>query len=93
MRIIIGNKAVHIRESGNTLWYPRREQAVMAKLDTMYERTNPTELMWDKTKPKMDDVEKHINPDVLAVDPFRTKAEKETKKEKAKELDFPEESK
>jgi len=87
MRIMVGNQAINVRVSGNTIWYPRREQSVIEKLDSMYERTNPQELMWNKTKPK-GDIESEINPDTPAVEAFRPPVKEEEVKEEPKELDF-----
>lgn len=89
MRIMVGNKAVNIRKSGNTLWYPRREAAVIQKMDSMFERTSPTELAWDADKPK-GDVEAEINPETPQVEPFRPPVEEteEVVEEEPKKLDF-----
>ncbi len=50
MRIKVGNREANIRETINTLWFPKRDKEVEAAMDKMYERV-PNQLQWDKRKP------------------------------------------
>lgn len=88
MRIQVGNDLVNIRKTGTTLWYPKRVPAVIKKMDTLYERISPDILQWNVDKPKVDNIKEIVNPDVPALEPFRTKKEREEKKKL--EFDSPE---
>ena len=87
MRIQVGNDLVNIRQTGSTLWYPRREQAVIQKMDSLYERVAPNVLQWNADQPKVKNIDELTNPDIPALEPFMTPTER--KKSEAKALDFP----
>jgi hypothetical protein len=64
MRIEVAgrNGLINIRENYGKLWYPKKDKAVIDKMDTLFERTKPTELMWDKSKPKVENIKEIVNP-------------------------------
>jgi len=86
MRIQVGNDLVNIRQTGSTLWYPRRITTVIRKMDSLFERIAPNVLQWNADRPKVKNIDELTNPDVPALEPFRTPKEREVSEAKA--LDF-----
>ncbi len=80
---------MNIRRTGNSLWFPRQHKPTMDKMDTLYERVSPELMQWDATRPKVEDIDEHINPNTDNMLPFLPKEERE-KREKQK-LEFDEE--
>jgi len=56
-------------------------------MDSLFERIAPKVLQWNADRPKVENIDELTNPDVPALEPFRTPTER--KASEAKALDFP----